>query len=55
MYADSNMTVDAVSVMLEIDIGQKTITPGSLFDFGLGNTVQDMWDAEVRMYVYVCM
>jgi hypothetical protein len=54
LFIDSNMTPDAVSVMLEIDLGQKTITPGSVFDFGLGNTVQDMWEAEVGMHE-LCM
>jgi len=48
LFIDSNMTKDAVSVMLQIDIGKKTISPGSIFDFGLANTVQDMWDAKAR-------
>lgn len=50
LFIDSNMSPDAVSVMLEIDIGEKTLSPGSIFDFGLGNTVQEMWEAEVRRF-----
>lgn len=42
----SNMTM-AVDVMLEIDIGTEVFTPPAIFSYGLGNTIKDMWNAEV--------
>ena len=35
------------SVMVELDIGDIKIEPGSIFDFRLSNTVRDMWFAGV--------
>jgi len=43
IFADSNYTPDAVSVMVTIVVQGVPHDAGSVFDFGLGNTVQDMW------------
>lgn len=47
LFIDSNSCSDAVSVMVKLTIGTKIIDPGSVFDFGLLSTVEDMWDAKV--------
>lgn len=47
MFLNSNIAPDAVSVMVKLVIGPKTIDVGSVFDFGLKSTVVDMWDAGV--------
>jgi hypothetical protein len=47
LFIDSNSCSDAVSVMVKLTIGTKIINPGSVFDFGLLSTVEDMWDAKV--------
>lgn len=47
MFLNSNCAPDAVSVMVKLVIGPKTIDVGSVFDFGLRSTVVDMWDAGV--------
>jgi len=47
LFINSNLTPDAVSVMVKVVLGPKVIEPGSVFDFGLGNTVLDMWNAKV--------
>jgi hypothetical protein len=47
MFLASNIDPSAVSVMVKLVIGQKTIDVGSVFDFGLKSTVVDMWDAKV--------
>lgn len=46
LFITANIQV-GTSVMVEIDLGNKVISPPSVFDFGLGNTVRDMWDAGV--------
>jgi hypothetical protein len=46
LFLDSNISVGA-SVMAELDLGNKEITPDPIFKFGLANTVRDMWDAGV--------
>jgi hypothetical protein len=47
VFVASNYSPDAVSVMVKLIIGSKTIDVGSVFDFGLANTVSDMWEAKV--------
>jgi len=47
MFLNSNIVPDAVSVMVKLVIGTKTIDVGSVFDFGLKSTVVDMWKAGV--------
>eukprot|EP01039_Chlorochromonas_danica_P003589 gene3589-3930_t len=47
IFLDSNLAPDAVSVMLSIITPDKTYPMGSVFDFGLGGTVKDMWSAKV--------
>jgi hypothetical protein len=42
LFANSNSVPDAVDVMVKMHIGQKTIDVGSIFQFGLGNTVHDV-------------
>jgi hypothetical protein len=46
LFITANIQV-GTSVMVEIDIGNKVISPPSIFDFGLANTVRDMWTAGV--------
>lgn len=46
IFLMANLSI-GVSVMVEIDIGQITIDPPSIFDFTLSNTVTDMWKAGV--------
>ena len=40
---------DGATVNLDVHIGNGELGPYALFTFGLGNTVQDMWDAEVYL------
>jgi hypothetical protein len=47
LFIDSNSCSDAVSVVVKLTIGTKIINSGSVFDFGLLSTVEDMWDAKV--------
>eukprot|EP01040_Poterioochromonas_malhamensis_P012185 gene12184-13321_t len=47
IFAWSNATPNAVDVMVKLHIGEKIVDVGSIFEFGLGNTVHDMWSAEV--------
>jgi hypothetical protein len=47
LFIDSNSCSDAVSVMVKLTIGTKKINSGSVFDFGLLTTVEDMCDAKV--------
>jgi len=47
LFIQSNMDPRAVSVMVKIITDAKTIDVGSVFDFGLGSTVVDMWNAGV--------
>lgn len=47
IFLASNIDPRAVSVMVQLVLGQKTIDVGSVFDFGLKSTVVDMWDAGV--------
>jgi hypothetical protein len=42
LFADSNSEPAAVEVMLKIHIGEETIDLGSIFQFGLENTVHDV-------------
>ena len=46
LFISSNTSVGA-SVFLVIDVGSDKITLPSLFDFSLGNSVHDMWEAGV--------
>lgn len=47
LFLSSNIDPRAVSVMVQLVIGTKTIDVGSVFDFGLTSTVVDMWNAGV--------
>ena len=47
LFLNSNIDPKAVSVMVELTIGDHTKDIGSIFDFGLKGTVWDMWDAKV--------
>eukprot|EP01032_Pedospumella_encystans_P009378 gene9378-11041_t len=47
LFLQSNIDPAAVSVMAKIVTDAKTIDVGSVFDFGLGSTVADMWEAGV--------
>lgn len=53
LFLNSNLMPDAVDVMVKIYIGegenQKVIDAGSIFGFGLSNTVHDMWEAKVSV------
>ena len=46
LFVSSNNTWGAL-VLLEIDVGDNVIEPDPVFKFGLANSVQDMWDAQV--------
>jgi len=46
LFMTANIQV-GTSVMVQLDIGQQQINPPSIFDFGLANTVRDMWSAGV--------
>lgn len=46
LFLNANLVVGA-SVMAEIDLGDTVIKPDPVFEFGLANTVSDMWEAEV--------
>lgn len=46
LFIQSNMSADAVSVMVSITTGTTVHDVGSVFDFGLGGTVSDMWSAK---------
>lgn len=46
LFLVSNQTDGAV-VEMKIDVGDRSYTPDPLFTFGLANSVQDMWDAQV--------
>ena len=46
LFLNSNLAVGA-SVMVEVDVGDMVIKPDPVFEFGLANTVSDMWQAEV--------
>lgn len=47
LFIQSNMSADAVSVMVSVTTGTTVHDVGSIFDFGLGSTVHDMWAAGV--------
>lgn len=47
LFLQSNIDPAAVSVMVKIVTQTKTVDVGSVFDFGLGSTVADMWEAGV--------
>jgi hypothetical protein len=47
MFINSNIIVNAVSVNMTLYIGDDVITPPPIFEFGLKNTIDDMWDAKV--------
>jgi hypothetical protein len=47
LFIQSNMAEDAVSVMVSVTTGTTVHDIGSVFDFGLGSTVRDMWAAGV--------
>ena len=46
IFAGSNLAVGA-SVFVVVNLGDERIVTQSLFDFTLGNSVRDMWNAEV--------
>jgi hypothetical protein len=46
LFLNANLVVGA-SVMVEIDLGETVIKPDPIFEFGLANTVSDMWEAKV--------
>ena len=46
LFLNANLAVGA-SVMAEVDFGDAVIKPDPIFEFGLANTVSDMWKAEV--------
>lgn len=47
LFIQSNLAADAVSVMVSVTTGTTVHEVGSIFDFGLGGTVHDMWNAGV--------
>jgi hypothetical protein len=47
LFIQSNLAEDAVSVMVSVTTGTTVHDVGSIFDFGLGSTVHDMWGAGV--------
>lgn len=47
LFMASNMIERAVSVLVTMDVGDSSIDLGNVFDFGLANTVTDMWSAGV--------
>jgi len=47
LFIYSNIALDAVSVIVNIHLGQETITLPPVFNFGLAGTVTDMWNARV--------
>lgn len=46
MFVSSNIDVGA-SVEMELTLNDKKIKPDPLFEFGLANSVEDMWEAKV--------
>jgi len=46
LFLNANLVTGA-SVMAEVDLGNTVIKPDPVFEFGLANTVSDMWEAEV--------
>lgn len=46
LFLTANIQV-GTSVIVTLNIGSKEITPDPIFDFGLANTVRDMWDAGI--------
>lgn len=47
LFLYSNISYDAVSVIVNIHLGQEVITLPPVFNFGLAGTVTDMWNARV--------
>jgi hypothetical protein len=47
LFIDSNIEPDAVSVMVAINTPSTIYDLGPVFNFGLGGTIKDMWEAEV--------
>ncbi len=54
LFLNSNLLVDAVSVVMEIDIGNKVIQPDPIFNFGLASTVQDSKKPIFFLLHYLC-
>jgi len=55
LFTDSNLSTELAVVIVEIYAGDKVYTSPPVFAFGLGETVQDMWDAEVyALAVIIC-
>lgn len=46
LFINANLVTGA-SVMVEMDLGDMVVKPDPVFEFGLANTVNDMWEAGV--------